>query len=207
MTAALTLMLLSYPLLSHWFIQQQKPQYAVYLLAIYVGVFALASVLGQRKLHIGSTLALVLAVILALLPGWQGVNLLQLMPVLINLLLALGLGYSLGNGQTPLITRLASIMRGGNMPEPVRRYTRTVTLVWCLFFVFMAVVALLLVLFASLESWSLFANLLTYILIAGFILLEFAFRRWYLGALVDYSFTDFIKGLVKLDYAHIFRQK
>jgi len=207
MTAALTLMLLSYPLLSHWFIQQQKPQYAVYLLAIYVGVFALASVLGQRKLHIGSTLALVLAVILALLPGWQGVNLLQLMPVLINLLLALGLGYSLGNGQTPLITRLASIMRGGNMPDPVRRYTRAVTLVWCLFFVFMAVVALLLVLFASLESWSLFANLLTYILIAGFIVLEFAFRRWYLGALVDYSFTDFIKGLVKLDYAHIFRQK
>lgn len=207
MTAALTLMLLSYPLLSHWFIQQQKPQYAVYLLAIYVGVFALASVLGQRKLHIGSTLALVLAVILALLPGWQGVNLLQLMPVLINLLLALGLGYSLGNGQTPLITRLASIMRGGNMPDPVRRYTRAVTLVWCLFFVFMAVVALLLVLFASLESWSLFANLLTYVLIAGFIVLEFAFRRWYLGALVDYSFTDFIKGLVKLDYAHIFRQK
>ncbi len=207
MTAALTLMLLSYPLLSHWFIQQQKPQYAVHLLAIYVGVFALASVLGQRKLHIGSTLALVLAVILALLPGWQGVNLLQLMPVLINLLLALGLGYSLGNGQTPLITRLASIMRGGNMPDPVRRYTRAVTLVWCLFFVFMAVVALLLVLFGSLESWSLFANLLTYILIAGFIVLEFAFRRWYLGALVDYSFTDFIKGLVKLDYAHIFRQK
>lgn len=207
MTMALTLMLLSYPLLSHWFIQQGKPQYAVYLLGIWAGIFALVSIFRQGKPQAAAVIALMLAIVLIMLPHWQGVNLLQLMPVLLNVLLAVLLAHSLGKGRVPLITRLATVMRGGEMPTKVEAYTRRVTQLWCLLFFTMATVALLLAVFASLESWSLFANVLTYVFIAGFIVGEFVFRRWYLGKLVDYSFADFIKGLIQLDYAHLFRQK
>jgi uncharacterized membrane protein len=207
MTIALPLMLLSYPLLSHWFIRQNEPQYAVYLLGVWVGVFALGSILRRGKLQTTAVIALLLAMMLMLLPGWQGLNLLQLMPVLMNLLLAVLLAFSLGKGQQPLITRLASVMRGGDMPVRVARYTRQVTLVWSLFFAAMAIVALMLTMFATLESWSLFVNFLTYVFIAVLVVGEFVFRRWYLGKLVDYSFTDFIRGLVQLDYAHLFRHK
>jgi len=63
----------------------------------------------------------------------------------------------------------------------------------------------LLALFASLEAWSLFANILSYVLIASLFMAEYFFRRWHLRSLVDYSFSDFIKGIIRLDYARIFR--
>lgn len=200
-------MLLLYPPLAHWSIHQGKAEYAVYLLGLLFILPALLAIYQHRRLSFGTAAALLTGLILLLFPHWQGVNLMQIMPVVINGLLCALFVTSLGQDRTPLITRLASIMRGGIMPAPVVVYTRRVTLVWSLFFCMLAVSSLLLAVFASLETWSLFANLLSYLLIACLFLAEYFFRRWYLGALIDYSFADFFKGLFRLDYAQIFRSR
>ena len=207
MVALLTLMIVVYPVLAHWFIHQGNPQYAVYLLGLICIHAAFLSIYQNHKISLGSGVALLLGFVLFYFANWQGIHVMQLMPVLINGILCVLFTTSLVAGKTALITRIASIMHGDSIPESVVVYTRSVTIVWAMFFFLLAISNLLLAMFAPLEIWSLFANLLSYVLIACLFLLEFLFRRWYLGELVDYSFGDFIKGLFRLDYARIFRDQ
>ncbi len=207
MAALLTLMLLMYPPLAHWSIHQDKPEYAVYLLGLLCILPALPAIYRNRRISLGGGAAILLGLTLLLFPGWQGINLMQLTPVVINALLGALFANSLLLQRVPLITRLASIMRGGVMPILVVAYTRKLTFVWALFFFLLAATSLLLAIFAPLETWSLFANLLSYLLIVCLFLGEYFFRCWYLGELVDYSFTDFIKGIFRLDYGQIFRNR
>ncbi len=207
MAVLLTLACLSYPLLSHSFIHLGRPDLAVYALGLLLMLFALASVRRQRRFSRAALLILATASALLLVPGWQGIDLVRWMPVGLNLLLAVMLGQSLSAGQTPLITRFAAAIRGTALPQPVQDYTRKVTLLWMLFFIVMALVGATLAVFASLQTWSWFANVLSWLLVTTMLVLEFLFRRWYLGAWVDYRFVDFVKGLVRLDYAGILRQR
>jgi len=207
MAALLTLMLLMYPPLAHWSIHQDKPEYAVYLLGLLCILPALPAIYRNRRISLGAGAAILLGLTLLLFPGWQGINLMQLTPVVINALLGALFANSLVLQRVPLITRLASIMRGGVMPKPVVAYTRKLTFVWTLFFFLLAATGLLLAILSPLETWSLFANLISYLLIVCLFLGEYFFRRWYLGELVDYSFTDFIKGIFRLDYRQIFRSR
>ncbi len=200
-------MLLLYPPLAHWSIHHGKAEYAVYLLGLLCILPALLTLYKHRKISLGAAVVLLTGLLLLLFPHWLGINLMRFMPVIINGLLCALFVSSLGKGRTPLITHLASIMRGGIMPAPVVVYTRSVTLVWSLFFFLLAAISLLLAVLAPLEIWSLFANLLSYLLIASLFLVEYFFRRWYLGELIDYSFADFFKGLFRLDYGQIFRNR
>lgn len=207
MAALFTLMLLLYPPLAHWSIHQGRVEFAVYLLALLCILPALLVIIRHRKISLSSGTALLFGLSLLLFSRWQGINLMQLMPVVINGLLCGLFATSLGAGSTPLITRLANIMRHGVMPMQVISYTRKLTLVWALFFGLLAVTNLLLAILAPLETWSLFANLLSYLLIACMFLAEYFFRRWYLGELIDYSFAEFIKGVFRIDYGQLFRDR
>lgn len=207
MAALLTLMLLAYPPLAHWSIHQGKPEYALSLLGLLCALAALSAIYRNRRVGLGGGAAILLGLTLLLFPGWQGINLMQLTPVVINTLLGSLFANSLVLQRVPLITRLASIMRGGVMPAQVVAYTRKLTFVWALFFFLLAATSLFLAIFSSLETWSLFANLLSYLLIICLFLGEYFFRCWYLGELVDYSFTDFIKGIFRIDYRHMFRRR
>lgn len=189
------------------FVRLGKPEYAVYLLGLLICIAAMAAFYRNRKISTIPAAALFFGLILLFSPGWQGVNLMQLLPVAIYIALAMLLGHSLKKGQIPLITLLAKVMRGGHMPEPVAAYTHKVTIVWFLFFCMLAATALWLALFASLENWSLFANLLSYLLIACLMMGEYVIRRWHLGDLVDYGFADYVRGLFRLDYGQLFRHK
>lgn len=205
MAVLLTLMILIYPPLVHWSIHYDKLEYATYLLSLLLILPALMSIYQNRRISSGSGAVILLGVALLLFSRWQGINLMQLIPVAINGLLCGVFASSLMKGNTALITRIASIMHNGSMPVRVVAYTRKVTIVWALFFFLLAATNLLLAIFAPLEIWSLFANLLSYVLIACLFLAEYFFRCRYLGKWVDYSFADFIKGIIRLDYAQIFR--
>ena len=78
----------------------------------------------------------------------------------IHLFLAIGFGSTLRAGHTPLITSMARRVHT-EFPPAMVVYTRHVTLAWTLYFVAMAVVSVMLFLFASFDTWALFANLLT----------------------------------------------
>jgi uncharacterized membrane protein len=66
---------------------------------------------------------------------------------------------TLRDGKEPLITRVARSVHGSLSPE-ITAFTRRVTVAWCAFFTAQILVSTLLLVFAPLEIWSLFVNLL-----------------------------------------------
>lgn len=84
------------------------------------------------------------------------------LPVLINLVLLAQFAGSLRS--TPMVERFARMQQPALSPEQMR-YCRTVTKVWCLFFVLNGLTSALLAAFASLASWALYNGLIAYLLI------------------------------------------
>ena len=74
-------------------------------------------------------------------------------------------GHTLARGKEPLISRLARSVHGALDPE-MARFTRNVTIAWCLFFAVQLIASALLFGFAPLGAWSLFINILNFPLLA-----------------------------------------
>src|SRR5262249_45963160 len=88
-------------------------------------------------------------------------------------------GQTLLPGRTPLIEQVVHVLHDqGVAPENAALvYARRLTLAWTILFVGLAVTNLLLALFASPEVWSLFANLIAYVIVVAFFAVEYAYRR------------------------------
>ncbi len=84
---------------------------------------------------------------------------------------------SLLPGHKPVISRVAARARGTLTPVLVR-YTRTVTIVWCGFFLFQLLMSLVLGLLAPLAWWSLFVNFGSLPLVAVMFGTELIYRHW-----------------------------
>lgn len=93
-----------------------------------------------------------------------------------NGLLCWFFAHTLFGGRTPVVTTLARAIHG-ELPDAVVRYTRTVTLAWALFFAAQVVVSICLFNAASIETWSVFANVLNWPLVVLMFVVEYAFRR------------------------------
>ncbi len=66
------------------------------------------------------------------------------------------------------MSRFARIHRGGQLAPDLARYTRNLTAAWAGFFVVMAVISATLAVTGPLAAWSLFSNLLNYLLVVLF---------------------------------------
>jgi uncharacterized membrane protein len=97
-------------------------------------------------------------------------------PVLINLALLATFGSSLFSGR-PMVERFARL-HVGTLSDPEVRYCRTVTRIWCGFFVANGAIALYLALAGSLEAWALYTGLISYILIGTLLGTEYIYRHW-----------------------------
>lgn len=93
-----------------------------------------------------------------------------------NLALATLFGRSLLGSGEALITQLAKAVYNGKISERKRRYTRQATVAWTLFFLGNALVSAILWLFAPQSAWSVFANLLSFPLLAGMFVAEHLWR-------------------------------
>jgi uncharacterized membrane protein len=117
-------------------------------------------------------------------------------PVLLNAWLAWLFGHTLARGGTPLIERLVRLLQPPGLPfEPgVIAYARRLTGLWTGLFVLLGTTSLVLAALATpggllevaglaapvtvpLETWSLFANLVNYLVVGAAFLIEFAYRR------------------------------
>jgi uncharacterized membrane protein len=96
--------------------------------------------------------------------------------VVTNLLFAWFFGQTLMAPRTPLITQFAQTIHG-HLPDEVLRYTRGVTIAWSVFFLAQIAVSLLIFHFFSLETWSLFANLLNWPLVILMFMAEYLCRK------------------------------
>lgn len=91
------------------------------------------------------------------------------------LLLLWYFGRSLRSGREALITRLARQVRGTLTPER-ERYTRRLTIAWCVFFAAQITLSIALLALAPLDTWSFFVNVLNAPLIAAMFLADLGYR-------------------------------
>lgn len=96
-------------------------------------------------------------------------------------LLCASFGLTLRHGETPMISRFASLLHGGLSPA-LRAYTRSATWAWTLYFGGIAGMSLLLFWLAPVSIWSAFAYLLGIPLLVLMFAAEYAARCYCLPA-------------------------
>ena len=157
LTAALTLL---YPLAIWLGHGKVEPRWlALLLLAAAATRLPALRLSGVARWSVGGALVLVACAI------WSNVLLpLKLYPVLVSAAMLGGFAYSL---TTPMsaVERMARL-RGEDFPPPAQAYMRTVTKVWCGFFVVNGAIALGTALWASAAVWSLYTGVISYGLMA-----------------------------------------
>jgi uncharacterized membrane protein len=191
---AMLLMGASYPVLAHLATLSARPDLIAASISLLV-ILVLLPALRQGRWLAWATLAAAACGLYVALAAGRAVSLLLLPPVLLNGFMAWVFGRTLRDGRMPLIEIAARAMRGpgAQLGEEVVAYARGVTQAWTGLFVGLAVVNLVLAMLARpagllrvagfdpavsvpLSAWSLFANLLSYLLIAALFAIEFVVR-------------------------------
>ena len=93
----------------------------------------------------------------------------------INLILLWFFARTLMHGREPLITVFARRVHG-ILPPRMEGYTRGVTLAWCVFFAAQVLISAVLFMTVSLDTWSLFVNVLSLPLIVLMFGAEYLYR-------------------------------
>lgn len=211
-TTALTFV---YPVLAHFAIARNSAGLTIAALALLAAVSLLP---GLSRGAIGAWLAvpLVGAASWWLSSVEQPVLALYLPPIVVPAFLAGVFGNTLRSGRTPLISQLIRLLQAPGDDEPesaVWVYARRLTAAWTAMFVALATFNLLLAAFVapdgllrasgielrltlSHEVWSLFTNLLEYLLVAAFFVIEYAYRRQRFPRQPYRNMFDFLRRMV-----------
>lgn len=96
-------------------------------------------------------------------------------PVLVSILMLGVFAYTLWRSP-PMIERIARLTEP-NLPPAAVRYTRKVTMVWCMFFAANAAMATITVLWMKFEIWTLYNGLISYLLMGILFAVEFWVRK------------------------------
>jgi uncharacterized membrane protein len=164
---------LLYPFLVQWAFAAGYPQVAVVLMAL-----ALAGLCAWLPVRRWQWIAVAVAATIILLAFLSAavMPLVFVPPVAINACLAIAFARTLLPGREPLITRFARFERGRLQPDLVS-YTRSLTWLWVVFFIVMALVSSGLAAFGSRTAWVWFTGVGNYLLIAALLAGEYAYRR------------------------------
>ncbi|GAB2897685.1 hypothetical protein GCM10027046_29110 [Uliginosibacterium flavum] len=109
-------------------------------------------------------------------------------------MLGIMFGRTLGKDDaTALCARLSSMVYAPPLDAHHLRYARNVTVVWTLYFAGAMVISSLLFFFGPLTLWSVFANLLTPVLIGAIFVVEYLTRRAALPGLKHVSIAHSIR--------------
>jgi len=150
------------------------------LTASFLQLVLVGGVLASRNPGWAKGLAAAAAALLVALIAADraGLNL-SLMPGIPHALtyaaLLAGFGGSLLPGHVPILTRVVVSVRGP-LPEALMIHTRRVTAAWCCFFAAQLVISLILYLWAPLEIWSFFINVLNLPLVLLMFIAEYSYR-------------------------------
>lgn len=191
-------LLLAYSIAVHFEVLGTIHGLAAVMLLVIVAWFLVAAVRARRGALAGWWLALLSGAILLLAYGnerW----LLSLPPILINAVLMIVFARTLRQGSVPMISRFAAIWRG-TLDAKTRHYTLRATQAWVIFFAVMAMESVFLALLASPQIWSLFTQLLNYVFVVLFFVLEYAVRLHVLSHLEHPRFITFVHRLLNVDF-------
>jgi uncharacterized membrane protein len=198
----LAIALLGYPVLVQVAVKSGRPAFAFAAICLLV---VIAGLIFFKPSNIPAWLCLGVfaAAAYAVCFSGNGQWLLYLPPVLISLALLVFFSRTLRPGSEPLITRFARELRHGWMPDEVVRYTRRVTQLWVVVFALMATEAALLAIFAPLEIWALFTNLINYVVIVVLLAGEYIYHSRRYPNNIHHSFADFARDLASVDFKRI----
>ena len=168
----------AYPLVAHLAVARNSARLTIAAVAL-LALSALLRSLTQGRLAAWLAVPLVIGGCWWLVHSSMEVLPLYLPPVLVPAFLAWIFGQTLLRGRTPLIERLVLVLHGPDTaPEDgVLAYARHLTQAWAVLFIGLAATNLLLAIFAEPEVWSLFANLIAYVIVLVFFVAEYAYRR------------------------------
>jgi uncharacterized membrane protein len=205
----------AYPVLAHFAIARNSAGLTIAALTLLAAVSLLP---GLARGALGAWLAvpLVGAASWWLSSVEQPVLALYLPPIVVPAFLAGVFGNTLRSGRTPLISQLIRLLQAPGDDEPesaVWVYARRLTAAWTAMFVALATFNLLLAAFVepdgllrasgiepgialSHEVWSLFTNLLEYLLVAAFFVIEYAYRRQRFPRQPYRNMFDFLRRMV-----------
>lgn len=196
-----------YLLLAHLTTATAEPSTLGALVAI-LPLACVAFLMAWRARHRRIGLGIWTAAMLALLVAWPTIEsrfawIYFIQHAGIFSLLAIAFGRTLAGGEEPMVTRFARMVHTAGLTPDVLRYTRAVTLLWTVFFIAMATTSILLFGLGDLAHWSLFANLLSPLLVVATFAGEFAVRLLVLPPGVRTSLLDSIRA--SIDTARQFR--
>lgn len=206
-----TVLALAYPIIAHVAVAQDSVDLTVAAIALLATVALLPSLFRGR---IAAWLAVPIVAVCCWWISRTAIPVLPLYvaPVLVPAFLAWAFGHTLLAERTPLIAQLIRLLHapGDEPASGVWTYARHLTLAWTILFVVLAssnfVLALLaepdgLLLASGIappltvpqEWWSLFANLIGYLLVAAFFVIEYAYRRYRFPQQPYRNMFDFIR--------------
>jgi uncharacterized membrane protein len=173
-----TALAFAYPLVAHLAVAWSSAKLTIAAIAM-LAMSTLLSSLVRGRLVAWLAVPLLIAACWWLANSSMHVQPLYLPPVLVPAFLAWIFGQTLLPGHTPLIEQLVHMLHAPDaVPEDAALvYARRLTLAWTVLFVALASTNLLLAVFAEPEQWSLFANLIAYVIVVAFFAVEYAYRR------------------------------
>jgi len=187
--------ILAYPVLVHLSVVLGQPALAgLALIALYASFVFRALARGS----IAAWASLLLAGALAALAVRQGAALyaLYLPPILLPAAMFAWWAPTLRAGQVPLVTRMATAIRGPLSPEHAA-YTRGVTAMWVGVFALLTAVGAGCAVWASPAQWSWVTNFLNPAFLGLVFAGEYAFRRWRLRHEPHPGFFTFLRQIAK----------
>lgn len=184
-----------YPLLAHIATLLHSEWLAWVALTIFFAVPLLPALLQlNKKAWLG--LMAVMAILTWCAMSGIARYIMYLPPIFIPLSVLVLFARSLRSGQVPIVTRVATQIRG-TLPVELEHYTRLITQCWVVLLTGMTLSSLLLALYATPEFWSLMTNVVQYLILAAVFLFEYLFRRWHFRHLDHESFPQMVVALFK----------
>ncbi len=211
---------LSYPPLAHLAALSGRPG----LIAASIGwllMLVLLPELRRRSVTAWVALAAGLAGLYAITGSSAPLRMQFLPPILMFGFMAWVFGHTLHRGRMPLIESIIRALNGAgdSLDENVLRYARGLTAVWTALFVLLGVINTVLALCAEpdglllafglhpvvtvpLSVWSLFANVLNYLLVAALFVIEFLYRQRRFPQQPYSGLLDFTRRVASLGAMH-----
>lgn len=193
----IALLVLGYSLLAHFTNQSSRYAHLGALVAIAPAVL-IALVVAARSPQRIAVLALIGGVGMLLVWQWplltRHVGLVYWLQYTSMQLMLCGMFARTLIGQhKPLCTHFAELVHAPLSPRHVV-YSRQVTVAWSLFFAGMALVSTMLFFLAPLTIWSVFANFLTWPLVAAMFVVEYWVRKWRMPELRNTHILDAVRA-------------
>lgn len=171
LNALIGLLTLLYPLAVYVGIRHFEPWTIAFMLGALLAIKSGVRTFGQRW----SRLLWIAAILYCGLAIWRNdLITLRFYPVMVNSVMLAIFSWSL-RFPPSLVERLARLQHPDLPPEGIL-YTRRVTRIWCLFFLFNGSMALFTALWSSFELWSLYNGLITYVLMGALMASEYWVR-------------------------------